>query len=94
MMARCDNIAVVTALNTTTCSEQDTMHLLQCLAFLEAQNSSHIVSTHIVGECSSKASAIFKGETNTFLSLHPRADCHPTPVPDELLDTLLASKPD
>lgn len=47
--ARCDNAAVVAMLKSRTCKPPDAMHLLRCLAFLEAKHSFWVGADHIEG---------------------------------------------
>ena len=46
---RCDNKAVVAVLKSRTSKDSNLMHLLRCLAFLEARYTFRIVSTHLAG---------------------------------------------
>ena len=92
--ARCDNMAVVAVLETRTSKERDVMHLLRCLAFLEAGGSFQLVASHIRGEHNSRADAVSRGRLREFFTLHPQAEGQQTAVPAELVDLLLGSKPD
>lgn len=47
--AECDNAAVVAILRSRSSSEPEAMHLLRCLAFLEAQHSFWVFASHIQG---------------------------------------------
>ena len=47
--AQCDNMAAVAMVNTHSGRESEVMHLLRCLAFLEAKHSFYIFATHIPG---------------------------------------------
>ena len=48
--AQCDNIAVVAMVNSGSSIESEAMHLLRCLAFLQAKHSLYIFATHIPGK--------------------------------------------
>lgn len=48
--AQCDNMAVVAMVNSRTSWEPELMHLLRCLAFLEARHSFYMFATHISGK--------------------------------------------
>ncbi len=47
--ARCDNMAVVATIKSGACKEKAAMHLMRCLAFVEATVPLRIVSEHIRG---------------------------------------------
>ena len=94
VLARCDNAAVVVMVNSRTSKEQEAMHLLRCLAFLEARFSFHVVSAHIRGEDNTLADALSRNNRDLFLSLSPQAHREVAVVPAELLDVLIVTRPD
>ena len=49
ILAHCDNQGVVEILKRRSCKDQETMHLLKCLSFIEAKHAFRITSTHISG---------------------------------------------
>lgn len=92
--AQCDNMAVVTMVNNHTGREAEAMHLLRCLAFLEAKYSCHIFATHIRGRENVLADALSRDNRLLFHSRYPQARNEPTPIPASLLDVLVITKPD
>lgn len=92
--AKCDNMAVVMMVNSRTSRESEAMHLLRCLAFLEAKHSFHIFATHIQGARNVLADALSRDNQALFLSLCPQARREPVPISAALLDVLVITKPD
>ena len=85
---------VKVAVEIRTSKDRDVMHLLRCLAFLEARGSFQEVSSHIWGEHNSRADAVSRGRLRELFALHPQAEGQPTEVPVQLVALLLGSKPD
>ena len=81
-------------MNAHTGREPEVMHLLRCLAFLEARFSFHIFATHIRGTHSVLADALSWNNEVLFRALFPQAHREPTPIPASLLDVLVVTKPD
>ncbi len=70
------------------------MHLLRCLAFLEAKQVFHIFATHIKGVDNTLADALSQNNLTLFRTLCPQAEKEPVAIPVPLLDLLVVSKPD
>lgn len=92
--SQCDNAAVVAVLNSRTSREPEVMHLLRCLAFLEAKHSFCTFATHIQGSRNTLADALSRDKRVLFHALYPQANKVPAPIPAALLDVLVVSKPD
>ena len=92
--AQCDNAAVVAVLRSRTSRESEVMHLLRCLAFLEAKHSCCMVATHIQGSQNILADALSRDNSRLFQSLHPQANKVSVPIPAAVLDVLVVTKPD
>ncbi len=92
--AHCDNSAVVAIVNSGSSREPEAMHLLRCLAFLEAKYSFYIFTTHIKGVLNTLADALSRDNRKLFHSLYPQAKEEPVAIPSALLDVLVVSKPD
>ena len=84
--AQCDNAAVVAVVNSGSSREPEAMHLLRCLAFLEARRGFHIFASHIRGALNVLADALSRDNCNLFHTLHPQANKDPTALPESLLD--------
>lgn len=70
MKVRCDNMAVVFAINTGRASDQLLMHLLRCLYFYCAKKNISLVAAHLKGSDNAIAHAISR---NHLFSLAPQA---------------------
>ena len=94
VQARCDNAAVVAILNWGSSQDPEVMHLMRCLAFIQAKFQFYIFSSHIQGIKNDLADALSRNNADYFKYHYPQAAQHPTPIPQELLDLTLISKPD
>ncbi len=88
--AQCDNAAVVAIVNPGSSREPEAMHLLRCLAFLEAKFSFYMFATHIRG----LTDALSRNKITLFHSLYPQAKKEPVDIPAAILDLLVVLKPD
>ena len=84
--ALCDNAAVVEIINWGNSKDQDVMHLMRCLAFIQAKFCFSIRASHIKGSNNDLADALSRNNKDYFLSNYPQASPVPTPLPQELLD--------
>ena len=94
VMSYCDNAAVVAIVNKGDSREAEAMHLLRCLAFLKAKFQFALYCNHIQGARNELADALSRDRVQLFLSHCPQASHTPTPIPAELLDLTVVSKPD
>ena len=92
--ALCDNAAVVAIINWGNSCDQEVMHLMRCLAFIQARWHFSLRASHIKGSANDLADALSRNNKDYFLSHHPQAFLSPTPLPQELLDLTIVSKPD
>ena len=93
VQARCDNAAVVAILNWGSSQDPKVMHLMRCLAFIQARFQFYLFS-HIQGIKNDLADAISRNNADYFKCHYQQAAQHPSPIPQELLDLMLISKTD
>ena len=92
--SHCDNMAVVTILNSQYSKERVLMHLLHCLFFMEAHCQFNMSAIHLPGEENTSADDLSRNRLVTFRSRLPQADEHPSPIPDSLLQWLFRQQVD
>ena len=86
---RCDNMAVVSALNRRYCQDNNLMQLLRCLSFIEARRQFSMAASHSPGIHNTLADDLSRNRAHSFLAEKPDADPNPTPIPPFLLQWLL-----
>jgi len=86
--ARCDNMSVVAAVGAGACKEMRSIHLLRCLAWVEAKLSLTIRAEHIKGSENVVADALSRDNVVRSQSIMQAAEEEPVEVPRELLDLL------
>ena len=84
----CDNQVVVAALQSRLCRDAGVMHLLQCLAFVEAQIGCHLFGLYTDTHSNHLADDLSRNCACSFLSNVPSALRQPMPVAVHLLDLL------
>ena len=89
IICHCDNQVVVACLKSRTSRCKGVMHLLRCLLFVEARLRCYVHPTYIDTHSNYLADALSRNNLPLFLSKHPGADPHPTPISLPLLDLLL-----
>ena len=94
IQVKCDNAAVVAILNSGSSKDPDVMHLMRCLMFFMAKFQFSIYATHIAGSENILADALSRNRLDLFLLHHPQASKSPTPMPQELVDLLIVTRPD
>lgn len=94
VLPQCDNVAVAVIINSGSSKDADVMHLMRCLAFPAAKFNFVIVSRHIRGVDNDLTDALLREKVNYFRSHHPQAQPHPSEISPELLDLVVAEKPD
>ena len=94
VLVRSDNMAVVEIIRARTSRDSLIMHLLRCLHFLCALHSIHVTASHIPGVENTPADALSRDDLHLFFLSHPKAAELPTPVPPQLWDLVVASRPD
>ena len=85
----CDNQSVVHDIRSRTSRHPHMMHLLRCLVFLEARYQIELICVHIPGVLNDLADDLSQDRLSAFLRKVPKANCHPTPVPQQLIDLLM-----
>ena len=90
----CDNMAVVSVVNSGYSRDNTVMHLLRCLFFMASQFDAHIKAVHVPGVSNVAADALSRDDHAHFLQVVPDAVEHPTPIPQGLVDLLVMDQPD
>ena len=94
ILVKCNNMAVVNILATSTSRDPLVMHLLRTLHFISAFYSIHLIAQHIAGNENTVADAIFRNILQVLFFREPEADLKPTPIPEPLWDILVTHQPD
>ena len=94
VLCRCNNEAVVSIINFGTSKDPTVMCLIRCLYFIAAKFNLLISAVHLAGSANGLADALSRNNRVSFLINHPQANHLPSPIPAELLDLLVHSKPD
>lgn len=89
----CDNMAVVSIVNSGTSKNPEAMHLMRCLVSLAAKRELHLQASHIKGVHNTQADTLSWNNLPLFRSLHPQAAAQAA-IPAPLLDILLLREPD
>ena len=91
--ALCDNQAVVDVIRSRYCCDDQLMHLLRCLFFVEARHNFTLVPEHIPGKHNLIADKLSRDHASPSFLQEMAMDPHPVVVPPEassvLLDTSL-----
>ena len=85
----CDNQAAVHAVSRRSCRDQDMMHLIRCLFFLEAWFGFEVVAAHLPGRENMLADDLSRNRLSAFLSKAPSVDPAPVSIPPALPKLLL-----
>lgn len=94
VLARSDNQATVSVINSRSCREPEMMHLLRCLFFLEAKYQFKLISAHIPGIHNTLADDLSRNQAFSFLLKAPQFHRLPDPISAELLDILVVRRLD
>ncbi len=86
--ARCDNMSVVAAVRAGACKEKWSMHLLRCLAFVEARVPLTVRAEHIKGTENVVADALSRDDLERARSFMQVSERDPVAVPGEILQML------
>ena len=86
--ARCDNMSVVAAVQAGACKERWSMHLLRCLAFVEARLSVTVRAEHIRGSENGVADDLSRNRLQSARSTMQVTEEEPVAVPAEVLGML------
>ena len=90
----CDNAAVVAILNSGQSKDKLAMHLIRCLFFFLAHFNVFLFAQHLPGRDNVAADALSRDNLPLFHQQVRQAASSPTPIPDELLQTLILHQPD
>ena len=94
ILFKCDNMAVVNILSSSTSRDPLVMHLLRTLHFICASYSIRLIAQHIAGSDNTIADAISRNLPQVLFSQVPDADRQPTPIPEPLWEILVTHQPD
>ncbi len=86
--ARCDNMAVVASIKAGACKERKAMHLLRCLAFVEASVPVTILAEHIKGSENVVADALSRDKLDVARGVMQVSEREAEPIPMDLLEML------
>jgi hypothetical protein len=92
VVAHCDNMAVVTVVNSRYCRDPALMQLLRCLSFVEARRQFTLSAVHLPGIENKLADDLSRNRLSAFLEGKPGANIHSTKIPVSLLQWLLDPK--
>ena len=85
---KCDNLALVEAINKGSSKETQVMHLLRCLWFFTAYFDVSINASHLPGVLNTSADMLSRNQVQQFFQLHPEASHDPTPLPLSLQELI------
>ena len=85
----CDNQSIVHDIQSRTSRHPHMMHLLRCLAFLEARYQLEFSCVHIPGIRNDLADDLSRDRLSSFLHKVPEASRSPTPVSQQLINLLM-----
>ena len=85
---RCDNQAVVAALNARSCRESHIMHMLRCLFFIEAHFQCSLHAQYINTRDNNIADDLSRNNMRSFHSAMPQADLNPAIIPPSFITLL------
>ena len=94
ILFKCDNMAVVNILSSSTSPDPLVMHLLRTLHFISAFYNLHLTAKHIAGSGNVIADAISRNLPQVLFSQAPEASPQPIPIPEPLWDILVIHQPD
>ncbi len=94
VLAQCDNTAAVACINSGASRNVYAMQLRRCLSYLAATGQFAIWATHIHGVNNQAADALSRNNLPFFRLCCPQAQLQGSPIPAEILDTLLLKDPD
>ena len=89
-----DNTAAVAAINNNSSKVRESAHLLRCLAFLSARFQCQITAKHLPGSHNNISDAISRNQLSQLWILSPQANLTPTQLSEEVIQLLIAERPD
>ena len=94
VQCQCDNEAVVAIIQSRYSRDDDLMHLLRCLFFIEASSGFNLIAQHIPGSNNTLADNLSRNLLPSFLSKAPQMDPSPMHIPIEATNLLLTHQSD
>ena len=94
VICHCDNQVVVTALQSRTSKAKGIMHMIRCLAFIEARLECSLRAMYVSTQDNDLADDLSRNNLSSFLSKMPTADRYPTAISQPLLNLLLDHQAD
>ena len=91
---RCDNIAVVSVVNSGRAKDSILMHLLRCVFFVGAKFGVNVWAEHVPGAENTAADALSRDNIPIFMQVVPEAESQPTPIPEPLVELTVREQPD
>ena len=91
---QCDNMAVVTVVNTGSSRDKAMMQLMRTLFFMAAHFNVQIRTVHVRGASNIPADALSCNDLPRFLQVVPDAVQYLSPIPQGLVDLLVRENPD
>ena len=91
---RCDNVAMVAALNSGTSNNERAMHLVRSLFFFAACQNLSLVRVHIPGVENGAVEALSRNDCSSFHSQISEAKLLTPLLPPELVQVLMYQQPD
>jgi len=85
---KCDNLALVQAINKGSSKDNMVMHLLRCLWFFTAYFDISITATHLPGVLNTSADMLSRNQLCQFHHLHPDTSFVPAFLPPSLLSLI------
>ena len=94
VLCKCDNMAVVTIINTGAARDHLLMHLIRCLFFYSAHYQFTISAVHLPGRDNRGADALSRNQLDRFFLNCPQANPTPLVIPAPLLSLAVFRRPD
>ena len=91
---RCDNMAVVAVIKSRASKESEIMHLLRCVAFIEARWEFTLVATHLAGRENTLADDLSRDRQQSFLQARSGLVMDQSVPSQDLVDMVCNKKPD
>ena len=88
VLFKCDNMAVVLALNSMSARDPSLNHLLTVLFFIEAQLQFEHKAQHVAGKDNTAADALSRNKFDVFISIYPQAPKSAVPCSSPLQELL------
>ena len=94
MLVECDNMAVVSVINSLSCKDRMLAHLLRCLHFYTAHFDINLRAIHIPGAINIVADATSRNNLQVMYHYLSGADSEPVRIPPPLQELVISQRPD